>query len=218
MKASRKFNIVFTTTLLIGVLLFAFVGATFAYFHIQKDVLGNFKIGLIDASWYNVDQIASEDTTYNLAGIDGELIRGDSAGCNVLSQDGQTAGNIRIVVATNSADLYIRIKPYAYVLDDEEEIDVTSYLTFRYIDGSDEYVFGDSSLWGQDSGWYYYKNALSASGGVLICNNVVLAGTYPTAYTGIDMYITFTFEALQVANSPVATVWGATAASILSAS
>ena len=213
MKADKKFNITFLTTMLIGILLFACVGATYAYFHIQKDVLGNFKIGNIDATWYNVGDLASEDNVYNLAGVDGELKRGVEAGVNVLNQTGTGVGDIRLLASDDSADMYVRIKPYAYVEIEDEKIDVTSYLTFRYIDNQTVYLFGDSSIWGKDSGWYYYKNAVGASGGILIFNNVVLSGNYPTEYTDMPMYITFQFEALQVANSPVAAIWGATAAS-----
>lgn len=102
-----------------------------------------------------------------------------------------------------------------------EQEDVLSYLTFRYVSSSTTYVFGSNTFWksGGD-GWYYYinsntKNVLNASSYSLVCNNIVLSGTYPTRLLGKTIRITFTYEALQSVNSPVESVWGTSAATAL---
>lgn len=99
--------------------------------------------------------------------------------------------------------------------------DVLSYLTFRYVSSSTTYVFGSNTFWknGGD-GWYYYinagtKNVLNASNYSYVCNNIVLSGTYPTRLLGKTIRITFTYEALQSSNSPVASVWGTSGATAL---
>lgn len=98
-----------------------------------------------------------------------------------------------------------------------DEEDVSSYLTFRYISGSNTFVVGTDTFWKKGTdGYYYYintvtNNQLQGSGMAYVFNNIVLSGEYPSAWLGRSMKIEFTFESLQYANKPVVSVWGAPA-------
>lgn len=127
-------------------------------------------------------------------------------------------------VSFNNYKVKVQFEEGAKATDYEKHIeqeDVLSYLTFRYVSSSTTYVFGSNTFWksGGD-GWYYYinantKNVLNASSYSLVCNNIVLSGTYPTRLLGKTIRITFTYEALQSVNSPVESVWGTSAATAL---
>ncbi|MBQ8431046.1 MAG: hypothetical protein IJX26_03825 [Clostridia bacterium] len=218
---NKKASLLFSAMVLIIIVAFSFIGSTFAYFHVQKDIAGSFYIGSVSASWFINDTEVSEGNTYNLAGTNGALVRGAEEGTYLTKTDGSAGGVLRLRGDNNSSEQYVRIKPKATVVYNSNEVDVTSYITFKYIVDQFNYTLGSANFWPKASdGWYYYvslttNNILSPSGFAIVCNNLVLSGAYPTNYTGLDLTITFEFESIQCANNPVASVWGAEAATIL---
>lgn len=358
----KKQSMMFMALLIIGMILFATLGATFAYFHIEKSVSGTFKIGSVGANWFNGTDLLSDSTTYELA-LNRELSRGDTAGTNITNVAGTANGDINIKSVAGAESQYLRFKAKAtigknlfdasnyttrtgngitvqYLADEDcfvlngtstatgkigdalsinlegevgsnytistiyvdgtvsntsstkyvspqfytksqlssssnswlgadlkttdnsstkslenkyiaefafyaitgvtlnnykvkvqleksstattyesyiEEEDVSSYLTFRYISGSNTFVVGSDSFWKKGTdGYFYYintftNNQLQEGGMAYVFNNIVLSGEFPSAWLGRSMKIVFTFESLQSANKPVVSVWGAPA-------
>lgn len=229
MKADRKFSLIFYTTLLIGVVIFGFIGATYAYFTVEKIVGGQFGIGFIDIGWYNDGTFVESDSVYNQIWLEGKLVRGDEAGQYIVKSDG-TRGTLTLMASTNSESMYVRIKPYAYVwvdtdgdmepdaAEESSKVDVTQYLSFSFVDsdGDRTYLEDDWGTAGDTwvdingdemvdayTGWYYYidygTNIFTVKNSASI-NNVALSGSFPTIYMTYNMCITFEYDAIQSAN------------------
>ena len=207
----KKASILFTITLISLIVLFSLVGSTLAYFQIETHISGQYKIGVVGATWYNNTTALTESTTYSLSNLENKLKRGDTVGANLLKVDGTTGGDLRVRADDGSAGQYVRVKPTATIDGD----DVTSYLTFNYIFNNNTNQAGSGSFWPKDSaGWYYYLNSIEDGGYAIFCNNIVLSASIPSKYTGKEMSITFEFESVQSANSPILDHWGEEVAEI----
>ena len=217
-KAKQKSNlIIWLTVLVVGMMLFSFVGTAIAYFQIEKNITGTFKVGVVSADWYNGTTKLTAENPYQLcidtqnAPLNKKLVAGDSAGAYVTKVDGSAGGDIRIQASSSSAGQYVRVKFSAMIA----ETDVSQYLTFSYIDDENDinFEFGTYDFWrdGED-GWYYFvdgdTNILSASNYVMLFNNIKLSGSFPGALRGKVIDITFTYETIQSANNAVGSVWG----------
>lgn len=102
-----------------------------------------------------------------------------------------------------------------------EQVDVSSYLTFRYVTTETTAVMGTNDFWKLgDDGWYYYMNSqtsnvLTSTAFAPVCNNIVLANNYSTRYLGHTITIRFSYDVLQSQNAPVEGAWGTSAKTIL---
>lgn len=213
---SKNKSLILIALLIAVMTIFAGAGMTYAYFQGSKLNEGKVDVGKIGLEWRNGFTTLSKSTTYQLAGTDGELERGNTDGTNLTAADGSAGGDLRLQASSTDGQ-YVRVTFVAKV----GETDVSSYITFRYVTSTSTSVFGSDTFWKKgDNNWYYYvntssNNVLNSGGYSILCNNIVLSGEFPTSLLGETITITFSYEAIQSTGISVASVWGDTAASIL---
>lgn len=105
----KKLSIVYMSTIILLVVLFACMGVTYAYFNAEKTAVGSIRIAKMDLGWYNyIDELTDGDV-YTFAST--MLVRGDQQGANMLRKDGSSSGGVlRLQSSVNSIDQYVRIK------------------------------------------------------------------------------------------------------------
>lgn len=207
---SRNKSLILIALLIAVMTIFAGVGMTYAYFQGSKLKDGEVNVGNVGIKWYNGLNMLSNSTKYQLAGVN-ELERGNTDGTSLLQTDGTSGGDLRLQADSGAEAQYVRVKYEAKVGD----VDVSSYLSFRYVASSSILVFGSNTFWKKGNDNYYYYVDKSGKGATMkngnfsiLFNNIVLSGEYPTSLLGETITITFTYETVQSANISIASVWG----------
>lgn len=224
-RAKHKLSLVMFSTLIVGIVLCSLIGATLAYFQVEKDVAGNFQFGFVGASWCNGTNTLTDDAEYVLNLGNSPLVRGDANGVNLLQSDQTTTGGyLNVRADNNSQEQYLRVKITATVDYNDEEVDVSEYLTFRFDLSGAWYTVGSTNFWPKSGDYYYYYifdgintiNVLSSSQQAFLCSNIVLSGSFPTKYLSCSQInVSFEFETLQKANDVISSAWGQTAVTAL---
>lgn len=110
----KRLTIIYMVLLIVGMISFVSIGATFAYFQVEKAFSGTFKIGTIGANWYNDTNMLTSDNSYELA-LNRELTRGNADGTNITNLAGNADGNINIRSTADSCEQYLRFKASATI-------------------------------------------------------------------------------------------------------
>ncbi len=207
---SRNKSLILIALLIAVMTIFAGAGMTYAYFQGSKLKDGEVNVGNVGIKWYNGLNVLSNSTIYQLAGVN-ELERGNTDGTSLLQTDGTSGGDLRLQADSGAEAQYVRVKYEAKVGD----VDVSSYLSFRYVASSSISVFGSNTFWKKGNDNYYYYVDKSGKGATMkngnfsiLFNNIVLSGAYPTSLLGETITIAFTYETVQSANISIASVWG----------
>lgn len=158
----KRQSVLFMTFLVIGMVLFASIGATFAYFQIEKIVTGTFKIGSVGASWYNGSTLLTNSSSYELA-LNRELTRGDTDGTYITNVAGTANGDINIKPVAGAESQYLRIKTSATI--GKNLFDASKYgtksgdgITAEYLEDEDCFLLNGTSTNSTKVGGYLYIN------------------------------------------------------------
>ena len=222
----KPISFVLAILMVLGIIVFATFGGTFAYFQINNKVEAQYELAKVDAYWFNgVEEIPGGTVNLTTAGT--EIIRGDNKGANisVLVTAGSSAGTgLYLNTASGSAEQYVRIKYNTSIVDSQnsneiEDENLKEHLKFRIVDaeGNVTSILGEgASYWKEgEDGWLYYKHGGAVAGtSIDVTNNIFMATTFPPEYLGQQLKITFTFETIQEANNAV-DLWGDSAKTAL---
>ncbi len=167
-----------------GILLFAAVGGTFAYYYTQVVIPNEFK-----TQTYNV---TLEEEFYNDWGTKQVTIKNEEE------------TNVDVVLRINYNEMWSDTTGDVLSNVVNGENVVTKNWTTEFLNDFEK----------SDDGWYYYKKVLKAKGSVPILESVfqnttaILNSPDAHLYNAYDYRLVFNFEAIQANEKAVKDIWG----------